>query len=292
MAMHASTLCRRELSLLEGNILHAYQDPVGIWTLGVGHTAAAGPPVPTLGMTITAGQSDAILAADLAKVYEPAVDRRVTVPLAQYERDAVILLAYNIGEGNLAKSDLLRCLNAGDKAGAAAGFSHFTTSRGVQLAGLVKRRATERTIFLTGTYPGLKPDAGQTTAEMSAAVTLAQGSKGDAVEHLQTELKTLGYFITTPDGNFGPLTKAAVQAFQRAHGLGDDGIAGIKTGLALEAALRPPVPAVAIAAKDPMPQPKPPATPVPAPAGPHILPAPAKLSWSARLRILFTGKAA
>ncbi len=128
---------------------------------------------------------------------------------------------------------------------------------------------------------------------MAAIVTLAQGSKGDAVTHLQTELKTLGFLTAAPDGVFGPLTKHAVQAFQRAHGLSDDGIAGMKTGMAIEAALRPPTPAAALAVtKDLMPQPKPPAAPAPAPAGPHILPAPAKLSVWARLRILFTGKVA
>ena len=290
--MHASTLCRRELALLEGTILHAYQDPVGVWTIATGHTAAAGPPVPTPGMTITAAQADAILAVDLAKVYEPAVSRHVKVPLTTNEADALILLTYNIGEANLAKSDLLRCLNSGDKAGAAAGFSHFTTSHGKQLAGLVSRRATERTIFLTGTYLGLKPVAGQTTAEVAHTVTLGRGSTGDAVTHLQTELKTLGFLTQAPDGVFGPLTKQAVQAFQRAHGLSDDGIAGLKTGMAIEAALRPPVPAVAIAAsKDPMPQPKPSAAPAPKPAGPHILLATPKLSWAARLRIFFTGRA-
>ena len=289
--MHASTLARRELAVLEATILHWYPDATGTWTCCTGHTAAAGPPAYTAGQTFTVAQADAILAVDLAKVYEPAVNRRVTVPLTQYEFDAVLILTYNIGEANLAKSDLLRCLNAGDKAGAAAGFSHFTTSHGKQLAGLVSRRATERTIFLTGTYPGLKPIAGQTTAEMAHTVTLGRGDTGEAVMHLQAELKTLGFLTAAPDGVFGPLTKQAVQAFQRAHGLSDDGIAGLKTGMAIEAALRPPMPAVAIAAsKDPMPQPKPPAAPAPKPAGPHILPAQAKLSFWARLRILLTGR--
>ena len=293
MAMHGSTLIRREIALQEGCILHAYKDATGTVTAMVGHTAAAGPPIPVMGQSYTQAQADVTLAADLAKTYEPAVTRHVKVPLTQYEFDAILCLTFNVGEGNLAKSDLLRCLNAGDKAGAAAGFSHFTTSHGKQLAGLVSRRATERTIFLTGTYPGLKPVAGQTTAEMAHAVTLGRGSTGEAVTHLQTELKTLGFLTAAADGVFGPLTKQAVQAFQRAHGLSDDGIAGLKTGMAIEAALRPPVPAVAIAAsKDLMPQPKPPAAPAPKLTGPHNLGAQPKLSIWARLRILFTGKAA
>ena len=289
--MRASTLCRQELGLLEGTVLHWYPDATGNWTCCTGHTPAAGPPVYQAGQTFTAAQADTILAADLAKVYEPAMARQIKVPLAQYEWDAVELLTYNIGEANLAKSDLLRCLNVGDKAGAAAGFSHFTTSHGQQLAGLVSRRATERTIFLTGTYPGVKPAAGQSTAEMAGVVTLAQGSSGEAVTALQTDLKALGFLTTAADGDFGPLTKHAVQAFQRVHGLSDDGIAGLKTGMAIEAALHPPTSAAAIA-RLPMPTTKPPAVPSPGQAGPHNLPPAPKLSLLARLRILFTGKAA
>ena len=209
--MHASTLARRELAVLEATILHWYPDATGTWTCCTGHTAAAGPPVYVAGQTFTAVQADTILAVDLAKVYEPAVNRRVKVPLTQYEFDAVLILTYNIGEANLAKSDLLRCLNAGDKAGAAAGFSHFTTSHGKQLTGLVSRRATERTIFLTGTYPGLKPASGQTTAEMAHTVTLGQGAKGEAVTHLQTELKTLGFLTAAADGVFGPADVASAE---------------------------------------------------------------------------------
>ena len=284
--LHASTLCRRELALLEATVLHWYRDATGTWTCCTGHTAAAGPPAYLVGQSFTAVQSDAILAADLGKVYEPAVARRVTVPLTQYEFDAIVLLTYNIGEGNLAKSSLLACLNRGDKAGAAEGFGHFTTSHGQQLAGLVKRRGIERQIFTSGIYPGVKPAPGHSTAEMAAAVTLGEGMTGDAVTRLQTDLKTLGFLPQKPDGKFGPLTKAAVQAFQRAHGLGDDGLAGLKTGVAIEAVLRPSVPVIA-------PKPKPVAA-LPSVAAVKGAPAANVHSPSlwVRLRFLFTGHAA
>ena len=285
--MHASTLCRRELALLEGTVLHWYRDATGTWTCCTGHTSAAGPPAYVAGQSFTAAQSDAILAADLGKVCEPAVARLVKVPLTQYEFDALDLLTYNIGGGNLAKSSLLACLNRGDKAGAADGFGHFTTSHGQQLAGLVKRRGIERQIFTSGVYPGVKPDPGHSTAEMAAAVTLGEGMTGDAVSRLQADLKTLGFLPHAPDAEFGPLTKAATQAFQRAHGLSDDGMAGLKTGLALEAALRPPVPVVATAKAVALPAA---ARPLPT-AQPHGA-APALLSWSDRWRILFTGRIA
>lgn len=57
--------------------------------------------------------------------------------------------------------------------------------------------------------------------------TLKMGDDGPDVVLLQ---KKLGL---TPDGDFGPATKAAVVTFQQTHDLGDDGIVGSKTRQAL-----------------------------------------------------------
>ncbi|MCY0865509.1 MAG: peptidoglycan-binding protein [Sulfobacillus sp.] len=61
-----------------------------------------------------------------------------------------------------------------------------------------------------------------------SAPLLQLGSTGSAVVHLQQLLDTQGYGLAT-DGNFGPLTYAAVRNFQAAHGLAVDGIAGPAT---------------------------------------------------------------
>lgn len=68
----------------------------------------------------------------------------------------------------------------------------------------------------------------------AATTALRNGSHGDAVFELQTQLAQLGY--TNPaggplgvDGHFGPGTHFAVEAFQRAHGLSVDGVAGSYT---------------------------------------------------------------
>ena len=58
---------------------------------------------------------------------------------------------------------------------------------------------------------------------------LASGAKGDRVTQLQQRLKELGYYSSAVDGQFGSGTKSAVRAFQKQHGLDDDGIAGEKT---------------------------------------------------------------
>jgi hypothetical protein len=60
--------------------------------------------------------------------------------------------------------------------------------------------------------------------------TLQEDSEGEEVRQLQIKLKALGYFtypsITT---YFGPATKQAVIAFQKAHGLEQIGVVGPKT---------------------------------------------------------------
>lgn len=232
--MDMSSPGRAELRLFEGTILKAYQDSVGVWTIGTGHTAAAGDPKPKKGMTISALQADTILSGDLDRIYEPAVDRNVKVKLAQHEFDALVSFTYNLGEANLKKSTLLAKLNAGDRAGAGKAFLSWTKAGGKVLAGLVKRRQTESTIFLSGAYPGIAPAPSETAPEIKKVVTLAKGSKGAAVRELQTDLASLLFYKDKIDGDFGPKTDAAVRAFQRSAGLSDDGIAGIKTLAALD----------------------------------------------------------
>ncbi len=55
---------------------------------------------------------------------------------------------------------------------------------------------------------------------------LKPGSKGNEVMELQKFLNNAGYTIGTPNGFFGPKTKAAVIKFQIANNLKGDGIVG------------------------------------------------------------------
>ena len=65
---------------------------------------------------------------------------------------------------------------------------------------------------------------------------LVRGASGAAVRELQAMLRELGLYSANVGGNFGPLTDAAVRAFQRKHGLKVDGWAGPKTLAALKRA--------------------------------------------------------
>lgn len=144
--MQMSAKGRAALSNFEGCVLRAYQDSVGIWTIGVGHTAAAGPPVPRAGMTISAAEADAILTGDLRR-FEVGVERLARVPLTQGQFDALVSFAFNVGLGALENSTLLRKLNAGDYAAAALEFMRWDKAGGRRLAGLTRRRAAEAAMF-------------------------------------------------------------------------------------------------------------------------------------------------
>jgi lysozyme len=71
------------IAALEGVVTRAYRDAGGTWTIGVGHTAAAGAPVPVAGMTITAVEANAILARDL-----PRYERRVAAAVGDVAQTA------------------------------------------------------------------------------------------------------------------------------------------------------------------------------------------------------------
>ena len=125
----------------EGLYLQAYRCPAGVPTIGYGHTAGV-----AMGQTITQQQADDYLRRDVRQ-FERAVERQVSVPLTQGQFDALVSFAFNLGEGALAQSTLLRLLNAGDYAGAAAQFDRWNKAGGRVLPGLVRRRAAERALF-------------------------------------------------------------------------------------------------------------------------------------------------
>jgi putative chitinase len=71
-----------------------------------------------------------------------------------------------------------------------------------------------------------------------ARPVLRRGLQGEAVETLQRMLAAAGYAVGI-DGDFGPGTEAVVKAFQKAKGLGADGVVGPASWAKLEAAAGP-----------------------------------------------------
>lgn len=140
----------------EGLRLTAYRDPVGIWTIGYGHTGAD----VWAGKTITAEQAGQLLRRDLAEA-ESAVNELVKVPLTQEQYDALVSFTFNVGSDmdadeiaeGLGDSTLLKKLNAGNYDGAQAEFPKWCKGRinGVKrvLPGLLRRRKAEAALFST-----------------------------------------------------------------------------------------------------------------------------------------------
>ena len=125
----------------EGCKLTAYQDSVGVWTIGYGHTRTA-----RKGMVITQSKADELLALDVAD-HATGVYKTLQVKLEQRQFDAVVSLAFNVGVNAVRNSTMLKMINRGDAKLAAAQFDRWNKAGGKVLAGLTRRRAAERKMY-------------------------------------------------------------------------------------------------------------------------------------------------
>ena len=142
------------IKAFEGLSTTAYPDP-GTggepWTIGYGHTSAAGDPKVYPGLKITAAQAEEILKRDLL-VFERAVSQSVTRTPTSNQFAALVSFTFNVGPNNLRTSTLLTKHNAGDTAGAAEEFLKWVYAGGQVMAGLERRRKAERALYLGQNY--------------------------------------------------------------------------------------------------------------------------------------------
>jgi lysozyme len=131
----------------EGLKLTAYQDSVGVWTIGWGTTKIDGKPV-TKGMVITEVQAIEYLKAYLANSAEHDVRNAIKIPLTQNQFDALVSFAYNLGGSNLLKSTLAHYINIGKPIFEDL-FTRWNKAGGQELAGLTRRRKAEFALFKT-----------------------------------------------------------------------------------------------------------------------------------------------
>ena len=129
------------LKFFEGCKLTAYQDSVGVWTIGYGHTKGV-----SEGMTITQEEAEQMLLTELEE-YEGYVEKYVTVPLTQNQFDALVVWVYNLGPTNFRNSTLLKELNSGNYTAAGKEITRWNKAGGKVLAGLVRRREAEAKLF-------------------------------------------------------------------------------------------------------------------------------------------------
>lgn len=120
-----------------------YICPAGVATYGYGTTAGVTMNTPP----ITEDEAEALLARDLLR-FERSVSRLCPVSLTQGQFDALVSFSYNLGSGALQSSTLRRRLLRGDYEGAADELLRWVWAGGRRLAGLVRRRAAERVLFI------------------------------------------------------------------------------------------------------------------------------------------------
>lgn len=131
-----------------------YRCPAGVWTIGYGHT---GPGVDEATPAISRDEGRALLIHDLTEAGS-AVLRQAGDALGKSESlDAAVRRfialtswTFNLGEGNLASSTLLKRIRAGEWEKAADEMLRWNKAGGRTLAGLTRRRKTEAHYFRTG----------------------------------------------------------------------------------------------------------------------------------------------
>ena len=127
--------------------LNAYDDGVGVWTIGYGTTKYPNGIRVKKGDVCTLDQAKAYMQHDLKK-FERTVNSTVKVPVNQNQFDALVSLAYNIGPTAFEESTLVKRLNEKNYKAAAEQFGLWVNARGKRMQGLVNRRAAESTLFL------------------------------------------------------------------------------------------------------------------------------------------------
>jgi lysozyme len=146
--MHVSPRGRALIKQFEGFRADAYQDVVGVWTVGFGFTRGVTP-----GQHMTLAQAEARLITELLG-YEQAVLSGCTLEPNQNQLDAMCSLAWNIGIAGFLRSTVLRAHNRGDFQSASRAFGLWNKAGGREWAGLTRRRAAEAALYLEPA-PGL-----------------------------------------------------------------------------------------------------------------------------------------
>ncbi|ABD55238.1 glycoside hydrolase family protein [Jannaschia sp. CCS1] len=147
--MHISHLGLSLIKHFEGQYLTTYIDPVGVATIGYGHTGDHAIP----GNTITEAQALEILEEDLSG-HVASVRKHTDIAVEQHQFDALVSFAFNVGNLAYFNSTLRRLLNDRDRNGAADQFLRWdkgtVDGRKIVLPGLSRRRKAERHLFNTG----------------------------------------------------------------------------------------------------------------------------------------------
>lgn len=207
----------------EGEVLRAYKDVKGVWTIGVGLTKASGVIVPKAGMTITKGESRSLLRHALSQSYEPEVEKALAIIEGasvirprQWQFDAGVSFHFNTGAiQRAAWVKLWKASVARDQILIA--FKLWNRSGSKVLPALEARREREAAMFLDAVYRTAGP-APSRTDHAQWGLQLSDAEKSSVIRGLQQ----LGYVQPLAID----VSQDEARAFQRDHGLTADGILG------------------------------------------------------------------
>lgn len=243
----------------EGYRQKAAQLPDGRWTVGYGHTLTA-----REGAAVSEQDAEALLLYDLISVAH-SVNEHTYAPLNQNQFDALVCFAFNIGLDNFLRSGVLRRVNEGSLLQAACAMemwrkADFEGER-IVIDALVRRRAAEKTLFLTpangewvpAPSPVLRPKVDYDAScaiPRQAPVAVNARTEGDRVVAEREEGAPLGVVVPEEDGPTATEQSAAAVAAR------------------LEAILPDAAPAAQPLRQDDLGLPEPPVPTQPAPAEP------------------------
>lgn len=208
----------------EGCYLQAYQDIVGVWTVGFGVTNADKAITGTTirkGLKISQATADKWLVESIHRIYQKKVDKYMPIyRWNQNQYDALVSFCYNIGN-----IDGLTANGTRSNSVIAKKMLEYSKAGGRFVQGLYNRRKDEQKLFLTPVKAEEKPvkvekkPVRKEESEYNMPV-IKKGSKGKAVKVWQV---IIGAAI---DGEFGKKTEDKTKEFQKEHGLKADGVVG------------------------------------------------------------------
>lgn len=137
----------RLIKQFEGLRLSAYKDQVGVDTIGYGNTFYPDGSTVKMGDKISIDKADYLLRYTVG-IFSTKVAELVKQPITQNQFDALLSFAYNVGIGALAKSTLLKKVNANpNDLSIRQEFLKWNKAKGQILSALTKRRQQEADIY-------------------------------------------------------------------------------------------------------------------------------------------------
>jgi lysozyme len=140
----------RLIQEFEGLRLTSYLCSAGVPTIGYGATFYHDGTKVKLGQTITRDQANQLLKDHVKQFEQSVIGLLNTTKVNQNQFDALVSFCFNLGAGNLAKSQLLRFVKANpNDPKIAAEFAKWNRAGGEVSRGLVRRRKKEAELYFT-----------------------------------------------------------------------------------------------------------------------------------------------